>query len=665
MRVANFSVSVKDKFIWLFTAAVSLFGLVFVYRRGLDINWDLLNYHYSTGYSLLQGSYLHDLAPAGLQSFLNPVPNILVFLALSKLAFPASAWAIALVQLLSLPILVLIARQLGRDLGLAKAGAAEFLALVLCLLAPLWWSELGTSFTDSTTTPLVLAGLYLGLRGVVRGEKGGKILLLSGILFGLATGLKLTHAPLALGFFVALLGVSRDYRRAQTIRLLLSFSTGILLGFAVTAWWNIYLFHNWGSPFFPLYNAWLKSPYADLINNNFCGPHWQFNSGADFARYIWAATRGTAQTSEVPFADARLLVFLALTIAVLAVRKNRTSSGRVSLFFLLFLGSGFFLWAVVFAYQRYLIPMEVLFGFGIWLLLSRLTGNPNRVALLLAGCLLATAALMKVPNWGHLPVGVKAPANHFGLQLPPAASATPARYLVAGRPISYILPFLHPDSRFYGLGFSTQVDELIRRTVAQNEPLPLRILAGQADAATIWNILAPFGFAPPKNRLSCAHFRTNIDKYVLCEIQGESREESFAPVEIDFQDSKQLLPPSVLGVNGLSAQEPWGRWSDGDEVEIRFANCLPEGPLKIDLRGHAFGPNVGKPVKVTIGQSQTSLVFGEDDRDLTATLENNQQCQTSLSIRVPEKVSPSALGINPDSRTLGLGLVRLGIGPAR
>lgn len=656
----------KTGLIWLFSAATALFALVFVYLRGQDKNWDLLNYHYFSGYSLLHGNYVHDLAPTGLVSFLNPLPNILAFLALSQLAFPASAWAIALVQLLSLPLLVLIARQIGRDLGFSSVGVGELLALALCLLAPLWWSELGTSFADASTTPIVLAGLYFGLRSVAQREKTLYALLLSGVFFGLAAGLKLTNAPFAIGFFAALLGVSIRYPWRHLLRLLLLLSGGMVIGFLLTAWWNIFLFEKWGSPLYPLYNAWFKSPYADPVN--FREAVWHFKSLADFGRYLLATVSGTARTAEIPFADARLFIFFALAVAVLATRKNFSRLGSVVISFLLFFVVCFFLWALVFAYQRYLIPVEVLFGFSIWILLSRLTNNPNRVALLLAGCVIACALLIKVPDWGHSPSDGKK-ANPFGVSLPSQLSATPARFLINGNAISYILPFLHPDSRFYGLGvfnglFSQQTDRLIRAEVDRKDSLPLRILLRQeAAAGYLWSILSPLGFSPDNTHLSCTHFRTDIDAYVICEIQNilEAKQELLAPIEIDFQNSQRPLPSSVLGFSGLSFQEPWGRWSDGDSVAVKFANCLPQGKLRIELRGHAFGPNIGKPVKLLLGSSQASIVLGENDHDLTATLENNEQCQNALLLFVPEKKSPLALGISQDKRSLGIGLVHLGI----
>ena len=138
-----------------------LAAMIFVYMRGQDVNYDLLNYHYYAGYSLLHGRYEYDIAPARMQSFFNPMANVIAYLSLKNLPFPFSGWLILVMQLLSVPALILISRETGKGLGYAKTSFSELLALVLCLISPLWWSELGTTFFSSWTAPLILWSVYL------------------------------------------------------------------------------------------------------------------------------------------------------------------------------------------------------------------------------------------------------------------------------------------------------------------------------------------------------------------------------------------------------------------------------------------------------------------------------------------------------------------------
>ncbi|NMM28987.1 MAG: DUF2029 domain-containing protein [Glaciimonas sp.] len=674
---------------WIFILPVALLALVFVYRRGQDQNWDLQNYHYYAGYALLNGRQLTDLAAAGIQSFLNPLSNVLVYLSLSHLSFPASAWVITLLQLLSLPLLVMISTQLGSRLGSARFSVAELLALCLSVLAPLWWSELGTSFSSSLTAPLMLGALYLGVRSsladsaetiAVDGNVGIGYarqlprahdygILLAGGLLGFAAGLKLTNALFAIGFIAALACSAplHDWRRSGV--LLIKAGIGMFAGFGLTAWWNVYLLQVWDSPLFPWYNGLFKSPYFDT--GNFRDMRWYFASLAEFARFLVDAVTGSGKTSEVAFADARLLLLVLIAPLALRIKKRYGELGRPLLFFMLFVMVSLVLWARMFAYQRYLIPIELLFGLALWVLLSCVVRSGKAMTLSLGLILALAAATFKIPDWGHVRPA-QPQVNAFGLNLPPALAATPAQYLVLSSPLGFILPFLHPDSRFYGVQTAPQIDALIRAALAAQANLPVRVLSARSNAAHLWSQLQQVGFTPQRDALACSHFRSYFEQYMICGITPRQSATGLAaaPVEIDLR-SRDLLPSTVLDVLGLSAQENWGRWSDGRTVKLLLANCLPASKLDISIRGHAFGPNVGQSVQLGLESTapdaagavlSTSLFFAGDDRDVSASLDNRGStaaCLNILSLTIPKPTSPAQLGLGADNRALGLGMVSL------
>jgi hypothetical protein len=99
----------------VFAAVISLIAFVFVYNRGQDSNWDLFNYHFYTGYALLNGRFSIDVAAAGLQTFLNPLMNTISYSACSYLRFPFSSWSITILQLLSVPATVVILREVCKS----------------------------------------------------------------------------------------------------------------------------------------------------------------------------------------------------------------------------------------------------------------------------------------------------------------------------------------------------------------------------------------------------------------------------------------------------------------------------------------------------------------------------------------------------------------------
>src|SRR5262249_2346472 len=52
---------------------------------GKEMNWDLLNYHVYNGYALLNGRLDLDMAPAQVQTFLNPLVDVPLYLAIVSL----------------------------------------------------------------------------------------------------------------------------------------------------------------------------------------------------------------------------------------------------------------------------------------------------------------------------------------------------------------------------------------------------------------------------------------------------------------------------------------------------------------------------------------------------------------------------------------------------
>ena len=497
-----------------FTVATFLLALIYVYLRGQDRNWDLLNYHFYTGYALLYGRNLQDIAAANLQSFFNPIVNALAYLSLKYLPFPFSGWLLAAIQLLSIPATVLVAREVGKGMGFTKVTLSEVLALALCIIAPLWWSELGTTFFSSTTTPLILFGFYLLLRSDSSKSTLRYSLIAPGFLFGLACGLKLTNAPFAVAATISLLYLLYNKGLWHLFTRLLQFTMGGIIGFAVTAWWNWYLFDAWGSPLFPLYNSVFMSPFYDLTN--WRDMRWHFSTFSELIMFVVQAFTGSSKTSEIQFADARLLVIFLLLPSVLLC-KPFISFGRQVIAFLLFTLSGFALWCEMLAYQRYLIPIELLLGLVVWIFVLRIVEQQRVriIVMLFLTCL--SFIMLKVPDWGHAKVKMGA-SNPFSIDIPEKLYNTSARYLMIGVPISYIIPSLHRDSVFYGNGFSKQIDERIFNQLRQPSPMPLRFIARDSDEQKFMNLLKSYDGELGLNNLNCEYFKTGVGRYKMCEV---------------------------------------------------------------------------------------------------------------------------------------------------
>jgi hypothetical protein len=665
-----------DALTWCAAGVIALVAFAFVYARGPDENYDLLNYHYYAGYALLSGRFDWDIAAAGVQTFFNPLPSLLPYLAYRLLEFPANAFVITAVQLLSLPIVVQLCRETACQPSRIAVRGAPAIALLLAFASPIWWSELGTSFSSATTAPLVLLGLLCALRGAGKGTADSRSIrrfALSGAVLGLATGLRLTNVPFALALPSTLLPLALERRWGVVLKLAASYSGGALLGFGALAWWNVSLFNSWRNPFFPLWNGIFKSPWFDQVD--FRDLRWRFDSVHEFMSYLFSMAAGTDKTLELSFADTRWSM-----VAVFAVvgatgfvldlwRRGRSAllnASPIDTGLLAFFALSLTLWAVGFAYQRYVIPIELVCGIVLWVLASAVIRHRMQTAALVGFLVLAWYGL-RIPDWGHNSLASSKAAARFGLDIPQTLRDRPQLFLVFGQANSYLFPFLHPDSRFVRADFTHRIDVKVVDAMRANPTLPVAVLANEDAIEDGLEAANRLGAIPPGvERWSCPRFRSFVGVYAACTWQSSgtdnnAMEENFA---IDFRDGA-LYPPYVISVTGLSRAEKWGRWSDGKVVSVRFASCLPDGPLEVLLTANAFGPNVESAIVVRAGDNAARFRLSAHTADVSVVVPHDSSCQASLAFEVPNPVSPKALGQSSDPRPLGIGFTHLRVTPVR
>lgn len=142
---------------------------------------------------------------------------------------------------------------------------------------------------------------------------------------------------------------------------------------------------------------------------------------------------------------------------------------------------------------------------------------------------------------------------------------------------------------------------------------------------------------------------------------GFSLYEQVAPLHprrVDFRAAK--LAPVLAATEGLGDAEDWGRWSGGKLVTLRFAAPLP-ARLTLRLSGRAFGPNAGRDIAVRIGGRERALrLTGDWSRQVLRF--DNDGGEDTITLTVPQPVSPRALGLGDDGRELGIALTGLDVG---
>ncbi|MFZ5483241.1 MAG: DUF7024 domain-containing protein [Pseudomonadota bacterium] len=130
----------------------------------------------------------------------------------------------------------------------------------------------------------------------------------------------------------------------------------------------------------------------------------------------------------------------------------------------------------------------------------------------------------------------------------------------------------------------------------------------------------------------------------------------------DVVDFRQAVWPGVVAkVTGLSNVEHWGTWSTGASVTLDFVRSLPKR-FVLRMKARAFGPNVGKSFVLRVGGEAKYFYLRTSTEDVTLEFENPEQLN-SLSIEVPLPTSPKDIGLNGDTRKLGIGLNEMRIEP--
>lgn len=132
---------------------------------------------------------------------------------------------------------------------------------------------------------------------------------------------------------------------------------------------------------------------------------------------------------------------------------------------------------------------------------------------------------------------------------------------------------------------------------------------------------------------------------------------------IDFRES--VLPSCVVKMEGISAVESAGRWTDAHlsrSAKITFnKNLFNSFVMRLDVV--AFGPNVGRDVTVLVGTSEQCFIVPEPGKVHHVELEfSNAKGANTIEIIPPNPTSPCTLDpASKDTRKLGVQLVTMKI----
>lgn len=129
---------------------------------------------------------------------------------------------------------------------------------------------------------------------------------------------------------------------------------------------------------------------------------------------------------------------------------------------------------------------------------------------------------------------------------------------------------------------------------------------------------------------------------------------------IDF--SRAGWPDFIEDASGIGGNEPWGRWSSGNEVDLTFFEPLPQR-FNLDLVVTPFGPNTGKDLVVKIGSRTYKVNIPAANYHVSLPVDLLGEKADEIKLVPAVVTSPKALGVSEDDRTIAIGLIHLSIVP--
>lgn len=466
--------------------AISI-GTVWSLLAGQDANWDLLNYHYYNPFALLNDRLRFDIAPAQLQTYFNPLLDVIPYLMIQWY----KPWVFGAVMGgwhgINFWLVYRIALHLFERNAVGRPVVWALVCAVVGSFGPVTIFEIGTTLHDLTVGVFVLGSiltLLIGLDVLESGNKRKALLMLSaaGLLIGLAVGLKLTTAIYVVGFAIACALTPHLYRSAKAG--MLFFALGALAGLLLTGgYWAATLWTQFGNPMFPMMNGLFKSPYVEVIN--LADTRFMPKSLVEWLFFPFMFTLERHAGLELPFRDVRFALFMTMLVVAAAIWGYRSlisaSGARSRLcmasahwtarWLIIYIVFSYLAWLWVFSIYRYMTSLESLIPTAVLLLLSWLVqGDTRRLTYIAVSCFVLIVVFVRAPDFGRIEwqdrfFGVKPPLLPF-----------PDRTLVliiSTEPLSFVIPsfprevrFIRLESNLYGPAKNTKLTEEIRTTLA-------------------------------------------------------------------------------------------------------------------------------------------------------------------------------------------------------
>lgn len=319
-----------------------------------EIMWDYVNYHYYNGFAFLHDRLTHDVAPATILTYFNPLADAALFWLGERLdSFPTIYHFITGLPYGALLYVVFLITK-----PLSESRLFRLTAVIAAGTGAAIFSQIGTSSHEIFIALLVLSAVLLLMNEMfVNPRQRGLPFFWAGLLTGAAAGFKITAGMYCVSSTLCLLAFYKNMTKKQFLFFALGGGAGF---FAVNGFWMLTLWQTFGNPVFPLFNGIFKSPYFPPVN---------------YRETLYLENRTALQTILLPFilmvhfkekfvgnlsfSDARFAFgFIGLT--VLTIRRDFKNIGAPLRFLIVWGTVSYVVWLLTSSVLRYAAATEII-----------------------------------------------------------------------------------------------------------------------------------------------------------------------------------------------------------------------------------------------------------------------------------------------------------------
>ena len=526
---------------WIVPLIYGIYSLT----QGADSSWDIRNYHLYNAFALLHGKMAIDLAPAGMQSYFNPLLDVPYYLMAMHLPAMVVGFIMGVVHGLNFVLLLGVCLRALADLPEQERYSTSFwLALAGCLTAN-FMSAIGNSMGDDTTSLFSLGALLIVMTVWSRlAEVSARALLtiaIAGVVSGMGAGLKLTTAVYSVALCAGLLFA--PITTISRLRVAFVFGVGVLLGLAATGgYWFADLWRLYGNPLYPQFSSVFPSGLTASVGA--VDTRW-------FPTSLWEALAfpfvfsinpyrvGQARIHQGIWAVAYVIFWWWVIAAFVRSRKGAATMRLPSAarYVVAYVVIGYIVWMKAFSIQRYLVAIELCLPLFVYLLLTQLLvyrAGRNLARVLLVVCSIVVL-VGGAHSWGHDPWATKM----FVVDVPPLPEPEKTTVLLTAGdpPLAWLVP-MFPDTVAFATirsafpqarpAYDNKIHDIARarggsvyalipgyRTDAQEDPAK-----DSAELADSERALADYGFLLDAGscKIFDAHIGRGVYPYQWCSV---------------------------------------------------------------------------------------------------------------------------------------------------